>query len=81
MNFAKENANTLVVVTADHETGGLAITKGVTKDFELVAGFNTVGHSATMVPVFSYGKFSELFAGIYENTQIFYKIIEALGVK
>jgi alkaline phosphatase len=53
---------------------------GKTKSFELVAGFNTVGHSATMVPVFSYGRFSELFAGIYENTQIFHKMTKALGV-
>ena len=51
-----------------------------TKDYEIVASFNTGGHSATMVPVFSYGKFSELFGGIYDNTQIFHKMIEALGV-
>lgn len=80
LNFAKNNSNTLVIVTADHETGGLAITMGKTKGYEIVAGFNTGGHSATMVPVFSFGKFSELFGGIYDNTQIFHKMIEALGV-
>tara|TARA_B100000579_G_scaffold416284_1_gene411684 strand:+ start:4390 stop:5445 length:1056 start_codon:yes stop_codon:yes gene_type:complete len=80
LNFAKNNSNTLVIVTADHETGGLAIKMGKSQDFEIVAGFNTLGHSATMVPVFSYGRFSELFAGIYENTQIFHKMIEAIGV-
>ena len=80
LNFAKNNSNTLVIVTADHETGGLAITMGKTKGYEIVAGFNTGGHSATMVPVFSYGKFSELFGGIYDNTQIFHKMIEALGL-
>ena len=80
LNFAKNNSNTLVIVTADHETGGLAITMGKTKGYEIVADFNTGGHSATMVPVFSYGKFSELFGGIYDNTQIFHKMIEALGV-
>ena len=80
LNFAKNNSNTLVIVTADHETGGLAITMGKTKGYEIVAGFNTGGHCATMVPVFSYGKFSELFGGIYDNTQIFHKMIEALGV-
>ncbi len=80
MNYAKNDSNTLVIVTADHETGGLAITMGKTEGFEMVTGFNTVGHSATMVPVFSYGKFSGLFAGIYENNQIFHKMIEALGM-
>ena len=80
LNYAKTNANTLVIVTADHETGGLAITGGKTESFEMKASFNTGGHSATMVPVFSYGQFSPLFAGIYENTQIFHKMKEALGV-
>ena len=80
MNYAKNNTNTLVIVTADHETGGLAITMGEIKNFEMVTGFNTIGHSATMVPVFSYGKFSELFTGIYENNQIFHKMIKALGM-
>jgi alkaline phosphatase len=53
---------------------------GKIKNFEMVTGFNTIGHSATMVPVFSYGKFSELFTGIYENNQIFHKMIKALGM-
>ncbi len=80
LNFAKTNSNTLVIVTADHETGGLAITWGKIKPFEIRSSFNTIGHSATMVPVFSYGKSSGLFAGIYENTQIFHKMKKALGV-
>ena len=69
-----------MIVTADRETEGLAITMGKTKGYEIVAGFNTGGYSATMVSVFSYGKFSELFGGIYDNTQIFHKMIEALSV-
>ena len=79
LNYANNNSNTLVVVTADHETGGLAITGGKSDNFEMIAGFNTGGHSATMVPVFSSGKHAELFSGIYENTQIFHKMMEALG--
>jgi len=80
LDYAKNNSNTLVVVTADHETGGLAIIKGETETFEMEASFNTPGHSATMVPVFSFGKSSELFSGIYENTQIFHKMLEAIGL-
>lgn len=80
LNFLEENPNTLIVVTADHETGGLAIIKGKTKNFEIEAGFNTGGHSATMVPVFSHGKNASLFSGIYDNTQIFHKIKEAAGL-
>jgi alkaline phosphatase len=79
LNYANNNSNTLVVVTADHETGGLAITGGKSDNFEMISGFNTGGHSATMVPVFSSGKHAELFSGIYENTLIFHKMMEALG--
>lgn len=80
LNYAKTNPNTIIIVTADHETGGLAIIKGQTKTFKMEASFNTLGHSATMVPVFSYGKSSYLFSGIYENTQIFHKMKKAIGV-
>lgn len=80
VNFAKKNPNTLVIVTADHETGGLAVIKGSTKPFRVEASFNTLGHSATMVPVFSYGNASQLFGGIYENTQIFQKMKNAMNL-
>ena len=74
LDYAKKHGNTLVVVTADHETGGLALTKGNVKKAQVGGGFNTKGHSATMVPVFSYGTNAEAFKGIYENTAIFDKM-------
>ena len=70
LNFAKYYGNTLVVVTADHETGGLALLGG--KKNRVFGKFNTEGHSATMVPVFSFGPNAESFKGIYENTEIFF---------
>lgn len=79
LEFAKKHGNTLVVVTADHETGGLALTKGNIKRNQVSGGFNTKGHSATMVPVFSYGPAAEQFAGIYENTAIFSKLKTAVS--
>ena len=81
LDFAKKNQNTLVVVTADHETGGLAITLGKIDPIEFRSDFNTTGHSATMVPVFGYGKKAEFFSGIYDNTQIFHKINKAVEGK
>mgnify|MGYP001276519171 CR=1 FL=1 len=77
----KKNENTLVIVTADHETGGMSITKGNIKTFKFNAVFSTLGHTATMVPVFSFGPFSEKFSGIYENTSIFDKMIESIDKK
>ena len=77
--FAKENGNTLVIVTADHETGGLSLIGGNYKKGKVKGKFNTGGHSATMVPVFSFGPSSEKFSGIYENTAIFDKMLQVLN--
>ena len=76
LNFAKYHGNTLVVVTADHETGGLALFGR--KKNKVSGKFNSKHHSATMVPVFSYGPNAESFKGIYENTEIFEKLKNTL---
>ena len=76
--FAKRVGNTLVVVTADHETGGLAINPESKMD-ELNIAFTTSEHTAVMIPVFAYGPGSERFAGIYENTAIYQKMRKAYG--
>jgi len=78
VNYVNLNPNTLLIVTADHETGGLAITLGKTNPFTFRSDFNTGGHSATMVPVFSYGTCADKFSGIYENTAIFEKMLESV---
>lgn len=77
LEFAKANKNTLVIITADHETGGLAINSGEMSNMEV--SFASKGHSATMVPVFSYGPKAEYFSGIYENTAIFDKMLKAVN--
>ena len=75
--FAAQNRETLVIVTADHETGGMGLTKGKMK--RVKTKFTTNGHTASMVPVFAYGPSDHLFSGIYENTAINHKIRQALG--
>lgn len=77
LDFARKDGNTLVIVTADHETGGLALNSGTPK--LLAPKYTTNGHTATMVPVFAFGPKSELFRGIYENTEIHTKMQQALG--
>jgi alkaline phosphatase len=86
LDFAEKDGNTLVIVTADHETGGftLAATQKTAEDGttygdynEIKGVFSTKGHSATLVPVFAYGPGAEAFSGVYENTDIFHKILEA----
>ena len=78
LEFAKADGNTLVIVTADHETGGLSLSGGNVKKSRIKADFSSGGHSGSMVPVFSYGPNSELFSGIYENTAIFDKMLKAI---
>ena len=79
VTFVKENPNTLLIVTADHETGGLGISSGNIKNFRPKGGFVTGGHTATMVPVFAMGVGAETFGGIYENTAIFDKMLAVLS--
>ncbi len=78
LDFAEKDGNTLVLVTADHETGGFAINPGSTMG-DLKIEFTTNGHTASMIPVFAYGPGAEEFTGIYENTEIYHKIRKVLG--
>lgn len=78
LNFAKNNNETLIIVTADHETGGYGITGKNDKTNKLITGFLNDDHTATMVPVFSYGPGSSNFKGIFDNTEIYHKIKELI---
>lgn len=78
LDYAEKDGNTLVVITADHECGGFTINKPSTMG-DITGQFTTDYHTASMVPVFAYGPGSEAFSGIYDNTKIFYKMMEALG--
>ena len=78
LKFADKNPGTLVIITADHETGGLAISDGNIEKGEVVTEFTTDEHTGVMVPVYAYGTGSQAFAGIYENTDIYHKMISLL---
>ncbi|MDA3952913.1 MAG: alkaline phosphatase [Bacteroidales bacterium] len=77
--FAIEDGETLVIVTADHETGGLTLLDGNLLKNEITANFSTDNHTAVMVPVFAFGPGAENFGGIYENTDVFEKMMKAFG--
>ena len=74
--FAEKSRNTLVVVTADHETGGAAIVGGDLEESKVKINYSSDEHTSEMVPVFSLGPHSEKFNGIYDNTEIFNKLFE-----
>lgn len=79
LDFAEEDGNTLVIITADHETGGYSILPGSEMN-KIRPGFTTDSHTASLIPVFAFGPGQELFTGVYENTAIYHKMVRALGL-
>lgn len=73
LKFAEKDGKTLVVLTGDHETGGVSINKrsrlGIPQ-FE----FASNDHTGEMVPVLAMGPGSRYFSGTYDNTDIHHKI-------
>ncbi|WP_425271757.1 alkaline phosphatase [Paenibacillus protaetiae] len=97
--FARTHPDTLVLVLADHETGGLSIEEvndkdesgdGMSKedgpfsiagsDQKFVIDWTTNEHTAIDIPVTAMGKNAELFSGIYDNTEVFGKLMQTLGL-
>lgn len=90
LDYAEKVGNTLVIVTSDHETGGFTLAAKKKKrddgaeysDYsEISPTFSTGGHSATLIPVFAYGPGAEEFSGVYENNEIFWKILKVTNWK
>ena len=90
LDFAEKEGNTLVIVTADHETGGFTLSSTIKENEdgrkyadpnEITGTFSTTGHSATLIPVFAFGPGAEEFSGVYENNEIFHKILKVTGWK
>ena len=89
LDYVKEHPNTLLVVTADHETGGVSIGKyyevdestGNKKEVadKVAVYFNSNQHSGELIPVFAEGKGAENFQGIYENNEIYHKFLQSLN--
>lgn len=80
IKFADISKNTLVIITADHETSGFAIPQGNLKSKTIEGDFTTFDHTAAMVPIFAYGPYSHKFQGVYENSEVFDKIMNILDI-
>ena len=85
VDFAEKDGNTLVIVTADHETGGMSLSAAKVRmqsDYRHInPTFSTGGHSASLIPVYAYGPGSGFFMGIYQNNEIFGKMLRAFRLK
>lgn len=77
LRFADQDGETLVLITADHETGGLTLLDAAVEKGMIRGEFSTNDHTNIMVPVYAYGPQSQNFRGTYQNTEIFRKILSA----
>ncbi len=81
LEFAAHDGHTLVIITADHETGGLTINGGSIRADSVVTRYTSTNHTAVMVPVFAFGPGACSLSGIHDNTGIFYIMMKALGLE
>ena len=94
IEFADKNKdNTLIIVTADHETGGLRVdinSNGLKSEdgpFRMPNGteffltWATGGHTGANVPVSAYGQGTDRLIGLNENTIVFDIMLEFLGIQ
>lgn len=79
LEWAARDGETLVVVTADHETGGLTLVDGNLGRGEVQCKFSTTGHSGIMVPVYAYGPGATCFDGVYTQGEVNEKIKQLLS--
>ena len=79
INFVNEDNETLLIVTSDHETGGLQILKQ--DDDKVLVQWGTGRHTSIPVGVHAYGPGAELFQGLIDNSDIHYKILDAIVYK
>ena len=68
--MGRKDGQTLVIVTADHNTGGLTLLKGSIEERTVKVHFSTKGHDGIMVPIYAYGPHAEDFAGVHDNAEI-----------
>lgn len=83
VEYAEKHPGTLVVVTADHETGGLSLASA-NSNFNLSEQgieyrWTTDGHTGIMVPIYLYGTGAELINGIMENSELGQKLINIVS--
>lgn len=84
-DYADTHPGTVVIVLADHETGGLTIPAGkenfLLPDSGVDFKWSTGGHTGTMIPVFAYGAHADTFAGVMNNVEVNHRMVKLLGLE
>lgn len=78
LDFAADNPDTTVIVTADHETGGLTLPEVLSEAAINDDCFTRGGHSGANVPFFAYGPGADQIPATIDNTDIFHIIKQLL---
>ena len=78
LKFAASNGETLIIVTADHETGGMTLNGGDYKTGKVLAKYTSGEHTGIVVPVYAFGPGADQFTGFMENTDIARKMMKLL---
>jgi alkaline phosphatase len=76
LNWADDQDDTLILVTADHECGGLRVVKNRGKGFMPEVFWGSTKHTGANVPVYAIGLGAEKFVGVIDNTELFTIILE-----
>ena len=80
LKFAASNGETLVIVTADHETGGMTLNGGDYKTGMVTAKYTSGEHTGVAVPIYAFGPGAEQFGGFMENIDVAKKMMALLGL-
>ncbi len=76
INWAADKPNTVIIVTSDHETGGLSVLQNNGKGSLPNVSWSTTGHTSTPVPVYVWGENSQNISEMIEdNTDIFNSLV------
>ena len=79
MDWSRARNDTLVIVTADHETGGLQVLENNGAGNFPTVSWSTEGHTSTNVPVYGWGPNSERIYGVMDNTDLFNVVHNGVG--